>query len=401
MDLCEDERKGMGFTTQSTHWEQRLARLQGLLAEADLWGAVVTSPANVYYLTGVWLQSGERVSAVVVPAVGKPRWVVHRMFAAEVGDAAMQTDFWQDGDNPYDLIVTVLGFVAEQGRIGVDGAWESRHLLSLTQAMEAVNQEKVGTIEHETVLCPVLADSWLSELRLCKDDEELGYLQKASYLADQVVREMWLRLPRLQNEAEVARELTQLWQDFGAQGMSFPPIVAAGSNGAAPHHEPDDSVLLPGSSVIVDTGGIYHHYVSDITRTFLLGEPDELLQEVYETVLSANLAGIAAVKPGVTLAEVDWAARQVIVQAGYGLYFTHRTGHGAGLDIHEPPYVVAGNDQVLQPGMVMSVEPGIYLPGKFGVRIEDLVVVTESGVQVLNHAPKQLRDVIIPLIDRM
>ncbi|RIV28752.1 aminopeptidase P family protein [Alicyclobacillaceae bacterium I2511] len=394
--------------SRGTPWGARLARLQEMLVKANLRGVVVTSPANVYYLTGVWLQSGERASAVVVPVVGHARWVVHQMFAAETAGAFIQTEYWQDGANPYVLMVTALHSAVGLGQVGVDGAWEARHLLSFNQALAIVGQGnpgvslsrsvKVGASESEVpevVECPGLADVWLSELRLRKEGDELGYLQEASRLADLVVGQMKLRLPGLPNEAAAVRELTQLWQESGAQGMSFPPILAAGSNGAVPHHEPNDSPLVSGSSVIVDTGGIYQHYVSDITRTFLLGEPEELLREVYETVLAANLAGIAAVRPGVSLDVVDRAARQVITQAGYGPYFTHRTGHGVGLEIHEPPFVVAGNDQVLQPGMVMSVEPGIYLPGKFGVRIEDLVVVTEDGVRVLNHAPKQIADVII------
>ncbi|GMA58588.1 hypothetical protein GCM10025858_30910 [Alicyclobacillus sacchari] len=237
----------------------------------------------------------------------------------------------------------------------------------------------------------------MNQLRVKKDLTELELLRAASRQADDVVCAVKQHIRLGVSERELARTLESLWQSVGAEGMSFPPIVATGAHAAEPHHEPGVTGIEPGHAVIVDTGGVFHRYCSDITRTFIVGEPSPQLRDVYECVLAANLAGIAAVKPGVTLGEIDDVVRGVIERAGYGSYFTHRTGHGVGLDIHEAPFVVGGNEQVLEPGMVMSIEPGIYLPGQFGVRIEDLVAVTETGAEVLNQAPKRLRDVVIEL----
>ncbi len=357
----------------------RRARIQQALRDANLTAAVVTSPAAGYYLTGVWLETGERASALVVFANQDAVWVVHEMFRQEANEADVQKRFWKDGENPYPLIAALVGADAA---VAVDGHWEARHLLPFMA-------------ERPNAAAPVLADGVLGMLREQKDGAEMADLERASALADEVVNRIRAVLTPGVTEAAAAKHLSQLWEEVGAEGMSFPPIVAAGTAGAAPHHEPDENQVVAGSTVIVDTGGIYNHYCSDITRTFVIGEPTAEVAKVYECVLAAQKAGIAAAKPGVTLGAVDAAVRKVIEDAGYGEYFTHRTGHGVGLEIHEAPFVVGGNDQVLEPGMVMSVEPGIYLPGKFGVRIEDLVVIEEGGARSLNAAPKELAEVIV------
>lgn len=359
--------------------EARRARLQAALKDAGLHAAVVTSPAAGYYFSSVWLETGERASALVLFADRDPIWIVHEMFREESGRADVEKRYWKDGDNPYPLIADVVG---KTSRIAVDGHWEARHLLPLMAA-------------RSEAPAPVTSDGVVGWLRERKDAAEMERLARASEMADEVVDKVRAALRPGATEASVAKHLAELWQQVGAAGMSFPPIVAAGTAGSAPHHEPDDNCLVAGSTVIVDTGGLYEHYCSDTTRTFILGDPPEEVARVYECVLAAQLAGIAAAKPGVTLGSVDAAVRKVIEDAGYGAYFTHRTGHGVGLEIHEGPFVVGGNDAVLEPGMVMSVEPGIYLPGKFGVRIEDLVVIEESGARSLNKAPKALADVIV------
>lgn len=357
----------------------RRARLQQALADANFAAAVVTSPAAGYYLTGVWLETGERANALVVFAKQDAVWVVHEMFRQEANAADVQKQFWKDGANPYPIIAELVGSDAV---VAVDGHWEARHLLPFM----AERPNAAGTM---------LADGVLGMLRERKDESEMADLERASHLADEVVDRIRTALTPGAQEALVAKRLAELWEEVGAAGMSFQPIVAAGTAGASPHHEPDENQVVAGSTVIVDTGGIYNHYCSDITRTFVIGEPTEEVAKVYECVLAAQKAGIAAAKPGVTLGAVDAAVRKVIEDAGYGEYFTHRTGHGVGLEIHEAPFVVGGNEQVLAPGMVMSVEPGIYLPGKFGVRIEDLIVIEASGGRSLNAAPKELAEVIV------
>ncbi|WP_249226791.1 M24 family metallopeptidase [Alicyclobacillus mengziensis] len=366
-------------------FSQRIEAMQNELLKQGLDAVVVTAPANLYYFAGVWLHVGERATALVIRQSAAPLWIVHAMFRAEVRGVHVETVFWRDGERPFGQIAKAIG---KATRFAIDGDWEARHVLALQEAVQA---EAPGSVA-------VAADDIISQLRARKDDGELNKLQQASLRADAVVAKLKAQITADATELQLAKQLGVLWEEIKSEGMSFPPIVAAGVNGAAPHHEPDDTKVrstVGATTVVVDTGGFYDRYVSDITRTFVVGEPSEEIKRVYELVLAANLAGIAAAKPGVTLSDVDKATRDVIESAGYGEYFTHRTGHGVGLSIHEAPFVVAGNDQKLEVGMVMSIEPGIYLPGKFGVRIEDLIVIEEGGARPLNQAPKQLEDVIV------
>lgn len=363
-------------------YQDRLFRLSQSLTEAGVEAIVLTHPACFYYFAGVWLETGERAAALVVRRDGQATVVAHEMFAAPIEEMNLPVRLWKDGQSAYPILLEATAAI--KGDIAVDGGWTARHLLFLQAAMG-------------NTLRAVSGDSFIEACRVVKDEVEQTVLKQASRQADDVVMRMKRVLAVGLTEAQVARKLHQVWQDVGADAESFEAIVAVGTNGAEPHHEPDETPLVSGTTLILDTGGILDHYCSDITRTFVLGEPTEEVRVVYELVLSANRAGIAAAKPGVTLGEVDDIVRSVIDQGGYGEFFTHRTGHGVGLDIHEAPYVVSGNEQILTPGMVMSIEPGIYLPGKFGVRIEDLIVITETGASVLNEAPKALADVTVEI----
>uniref|UniRef100_UPI002ADE01E9 M24 family metallopeptidase n=1 Tax=Thermoflexus sp. TaxID=1969742 RepID=UPI002ADE01E9 len=223
--------------------------------------------------------------------------------------------------------------------------------------------------------------------------DEIAAMRRAVAVAEAALR-MWLPEVRIRmTEREAARRLIQACFAAGADALAFEPIVVAGPSAALPHATPSDRPLGPGELMIVDFGVVVDGYVSDLTRTFALGEPDPELRRVYEVVREANAAGRAAVRPGIPAEAVDWAARAVIEAAGYGPNFLHRTGHGLGLEVHEPPYIVAGNTAPLQPGMTFTVEPGIYLPGKGGVRIEDDVVVTETGGESLTTFPRELMSI--------
>ncbi|WP_206916333.1 M24 family metallopeptidase [Alicyclobacillus suci] len=361
-------------------YEGRRARLAADLRERAVDAVVLTHPACFYYFIGSFVETGERAAGLIVSQDGSARLIAHEMFQMPFEAAGVPISFWKDGESAYPLFAKYLRL--DKGTVAIDGTWQARHVIGLQKALSA----DVHTVN---------GDAFIERARVRKDEDELKALAHASWQADEVVQQLREHLKSGLTERAVSRKVSELWQAVGADGESFPSIIGIGKNGAEPHHEPDDSVLVGGTTLIVDTGGIYQHYCSDITRTFILGEPSEEIATVYNLVLEANLAGIAAAKPGVTLGEVDDIVRAVIVKGGYGQYFTHRTGHGVGLDIHEAPYVISGNEQVLEPGMVMSIEPGIYLPGKFGVRIEDLIVITEDGAKPLNNAPKTLDAVTV------
>jgi Xaa-Pro dipeptidase len=365
----------------STVYRARIAALCAQMNSKNIDTVIATSPASFYYFTGIWLLTGERASSLVIRKNGQAAWIVHKMFEHEVSVADVPVTFWADGESAYPLISKLI---SSDSVVAIDGLWQARHVIGL-----------MNTLPEQVQI--VNADNLFALIRSQKGDEELGIMAKSSALADEVVMKFKPFLRPGRTELEVTHDLEALWQESLADGLSFPAIVASGVNGASPHHEPDESQLVAGSTVIVDTGGILGHYCSDTTRTFILGEPTEEIKKVYECVQKAQLAGIEAAKPGVTLGDVDKATRKVIEDAGYGEYFTHRTGHGVGLEIHEAPYVVQNNPDVLDVGMVITVEPGIYLPGKFGVRIEDTVVVEKTGGRSLNQSPKGIQDMVISI----
>ena len=222
-----------------------------------------------------------------------------------------------------------------------------------------------------------------------KDEREVAEMRRAITITEAALQATMRQVEVLMTEQEVAALLKIEMLRAGGEGMSFPPIVVAGPNSASPHATPSDRPILSGDTIVVDCGVTVGGYAADITRTFAIGALVPEMAGIYEVVRAANAAGRRAVRPGVSAEEVDWAARAVIEDAGYGEYFMHRTGHGLGLEVHEPPYIVAGNERTLEPGMIFTVEPGIYLPGQGGVRIEDDVLVTPDGAESLTTFPRE------------
>jgi Xaa-Pro aminopeptidase len=235
----------------------------------------------------------------------------------------------------------------------------------------------------------VPAEEVLGKLRMRKDECELEQMRRAIAVTEAALRSTMRQVGAGMTEREIATLLTVEMLQAGGEGMAFSPIVVAGLNSASPHATPTDRPIQPGETVIVDCGATVGGYAADITRTFAIGELEPELVQVYEVVRAANGAGLAAAGPGVPAEEVDRAARAVIEDAGYGEYFIHRTGHGLGLEVHEPPFIVSGNQRPLEPGMTFTVEPGVYLPGRGGVRIEDDVLVTPSGAESLTTFPRE------------
>jgi Xaa-Pro aminopeptidase len=353
----------------------RMARAQEAMRAQGLDWLLVAASADLTYLTGLRMQPGDRLTALLLQATGAGTLLVGAMEVAALNQSALPAPLltWPDGTDPLVLIVERLGGAR---MVGVSESLWARDLLPLLERLP-------GT--RVAVATPVLRP-----LRLIKDEAEIDLLRHAAHAADRVFARITSAGLEGRTEIEVAGVLNDLLVDEGHDAPAF-TIVASGPHGAAPHHEPDRRRIARGDLVVLDFGGTIDGYYSDITRTLAVGEPDPEVRTAYEAVRAAQESGVQAVQPGTTTGAVDRATRSALEQAGYGPYFVHRTGHGLGLEVHEPPYLVSGDETVLQPGMVFSVEPGVYLPGRFGVRIEDIVVVTPDSVERLNTADRALR----------
>ena len=358
----------------------RLAQLAVEVRAAGAAAAVITPGPDLAYLVGHSVNSHERLTCLVVPATGEARLVTPELerlgwTGSPVESLGLEILTWVDGEDPYTQTAALLP--------------PQSTLIAVGNHMPAVQALTLRAAAPGSEL--ILAGPMIAELRMRKDDNEISGLAEAAAAIDRVQRRIgeWLRAGR--TEREVAADIAAAMVEEGHEHAEF-VIVGSGVNGASPHHEASDRVIQAGESVVIDIGGpIAAGYYSDCTRTYrVAGEPDPDFENVYEIVRTAQAAAVAAVRPGATAESVDAAARQVIVDAGYGQYFITRTGHGIGLEVHEEPYIVSGSTRLLEPGMAFSVEPGIYLPGRFGVRIEDIVVVTDDGVHNLNGCPTEL-----------
>ena len=253
-----------------------------------------------------------------------------------------------------------------------------------------VSADELGRWKDSLPCELVAAQGLLDGLRAAKDEEELARMRQAQRITDEAFREILNFIRPGLTEQEVAARLVYELLRRGGRRVSFDPIVAAGANGSMPHAVPGETVIQPGMFVTMDFGCVYEGYCSDMTRTVAVGQPTDEMERVYHTVLEAQRAGIAAARAGVTGSEVDRAARQAIQQAGYGSFFSHSFGHSLGLEIHESPNASPSEQTVFPAGAVISAEPGIYLPGHFGVRIEDVLVLREGGCEDITQAPKNL-----------
>jgi D-alanyl-D-alanine dipeptidase len=358
-------------------YRARMERAVRAAADAGLAGLLVAPGPDLVWLTGYEPPAAtERLTLLVLTAGHDPVLVVPALeapdAAAAPGAPALDLRDWTDGKDPYALTAALL---EDRAGYGIsDNAW-ALHLLAL--------QRKLPDASFAS-----LTDA-LPMLRAVKDEAELKLLAAAGAAADATFEEIRKVPFGGRREADVAADLAGLLRRFGHSQVDF-TIVAAGPNGANPHHEAGDRVIERGDMVVLDFGGLKQGYGSDTTRTVHVGEPTEEERRVHAVVREAQEAGFRAVRPGVACQDVDRAARAVIADAGYGEYFIHRTGHGIGVTTHEPPYVVEGEEQPLVPGMCFSVEPGIYLPGRFGVRIEDIVTVTGDGGRRLNDTTREL-----------
>lgn len=356
-------------------YAERRGRAVAAAEGAGLAGLLVTPGPDLAYLTGHEPPPLERLTLLILAVGREPILLVPTLErpAAEAAPGAGEIELvgWRDGEDPYEL---AAGFL-RPGRYALgDQTWAS-HLLAL---------------EPVAVDCRFVASGRaVPLLRAVKDEDEIARLRAAAHGADSAFAEIVDVDFAGRRELDVAADLDRLLRQHDHDRVDF-TIVGSGPNAASPHHGAGDRVIEQGDAVVMDFGGVANGYCSDITRTVFVGEPDEERRRVYEVVRAAQQAAFEAVRPGVAAQDVDRAARTVIAAAGFAEEFIHRTGHGIGLEVHEPPYIVEGNQTPLEVGMTFSDEPGIYLPGRFGVRIEDQVVVVAGGAERLNEASRDL-----------
>jgi Xaa-Pro aminopeptidase len=345
---------------------------------------VVTPGSDLRYLCGYNAHAMERLTALAVPRRGEPLLVVPRLevpmvAAGPAGGLGLDVLAWDETEDPFALLAAAVRerLGGAPSRVAVGARTWAEHALGIQRALTGAALELAGPV--------------VDRLRMVKSPAEVDELAAAGAAIDRVHARVgeWLRVGR--TEAAVGADIAAAILEEGHVGVDF-TIVGSGPNGASPHHELSDRTIRAGDVVVVDIGGVTATgYRSDCTRTYVVGgEPSAEVAEWYAVLQAAQEAATAAVRPGLGAQEIDAVARDLIAGAGWGEHFIHRTGHGIGLDTHEPPYIVAGNDVPLVPGMAFSVEPGIYLADRVGARIEDIVVCTEDGVRTLNERPREL-----------
>lgn len=344
--------------------EERLRRVQERMRRLSMAQTIVSDPDALWYLTGETVDAGERLTVLIIDSGGNAFWVKNALFSLDGEDIPVLSI--RDGENGMRTVAEDLG----DGVIGIDRNWPAHFLLELMALRPGTYVEGSRPID---------------EVRAVKDEEEIRRMRASSAINDRVMARLaaWLR-PGV-TEGEAAAYVTSLYRAEGCEGLSFPPIIAFGPHGADPHHTVSDAPLTDNTVVLIDIGGVKDRYCSDMTRTYFFGDVPGEARRVHAIVRRACEAAEALVRPGVPLRDLDRAARSIITEAGYGPQFTHRLGHFIGLRDHETGEVSETSPIVAEPGMIFSIEPGIYLPGRFGVRIEDLVLVTENGMERLNR----------------
>ncbi len=357
--------------------EERVRKLAQQLRAHHLDYAALLPGPSLIYLTRLEMILVERPIVALFAAEGQPTFIVPNFEADRVdpawGAAAFSYTDEEGHEGAFQRACSDLG----GKRIGVE-------YLGM-RALELRLLEKYAPGCRIEALEPVMA-----ELRITKDETEIENMRGAARITGQALEALTNLIRPGLSELELAARLKIALLEAGAEGFAFEPLVLGGPNSALPHGAASTRPFEPGDVISVDCGAIYRGYCADVTRNFALGQLDPRLEEAYQAVQEANRAGREAVRAGLPAQEVDRAVRKVIVEAGFGEYFIHRTGHGLGLEVHEPPYIVEGNEMVLRPGMTFTVEPGIYFPDLGGVRIEDNVAVTAEGSETLTTFPREL-----------
>ena len=352
--------------------QNRVNRIMENLKEMGISQMLIVDPMSIYYLTGVYNEPHERFYGLLLREDGKHVYFLNNLFSIPQ-EAGVEKVWYSDTDPVMEIVAR---YVDHKKALGVDKDLKARFLLPLMELGAAP-----GFVNTSIAI---------DTARGIKDEEEQELMRASSHINDMAMAEFKKLIHAGVTEKEVADQMLKIYLDLGADGFSFEPLVAFGANAADPHHGPDHTILKEGDVVLFDVGCIKDGYCSDMTRSFYYKTVSGKHREIYETVRAANEAAIAKIKPGISLMELDLTARNLITEKGYGPNFNHRLGHFIGLSEHEYGDVSSVNTTLAVPGMIFSIEPGIYLAGDTGVRVEDLVLVTENGCEVLNHYSKEL-----------
>lgn len=342
----------------------KIDKLKELMINENVDYCLISDPVAISYYTGFKFSPGERFLCLSVSKEGKTRFYLNKLF--QYFSDEIEAYWYSDAYSPIDEVARSIS-----GTVALDKNMGSRFVLEL------LSKNKECTYINGTVI---------DEVKAVKDEEEIKKMKEASLLNDRVMAEVAKLIQVGKSEIQLAKEIRETFHKFAEVDESFPVIAVYHDHAADPHGEPSDRVLKEGEAIVVDMGCVLNGYCSDMTRTFFVNENTE--KEIYDTVLKANLAAEAMIRPGIKFKDIDLTARKVIEDAGYGEYFIHRLGHGIGREVHEPFDVSSTDEVVVKEGMCFSIEPGIYIPGRIGIRIEDLVLVTANGVEILNHYPK-------------
>jgi len=354
---------------ENTLYETRTEKLVEVLKKKEIDGFIFCLSANMYYFSGFYELQAERFLALLVPFKGDPVFLVPELYYDQICETTWIENVisWADREDPFEKMASIIKEKnLSSSKIAVDDTLRSDFLLAL--------EEKLPQVKF------ISGGKFISILRRIKSNYEKDLMMYIGSIHDKVFKKAISAIQIGVSELKIANLILDTFQELGAKCATV-PIVASGHHSAQPHYRATDKIIANGESVLLDCGGDWKHYKSDMTRTVFLGKPSEEYLKIYDIVKKAQETGVQSVKPGRTCEEIDQIVRKVIEDKGYGKYFIHRTGHCLGLEIHEEPYIIEGNKLVLEPGMAFTIEPGIYLPGKYGVRIEDCVIVTEKGAE--------------------
>lgn len=361
----------------------RVEKLYAALTESRLDAVALNPGPSLAYLTGLSFHLMERPVVMFFVPDKDPTLVLPTLEMLKLQQLSYPAAAFPYGEDPaswdeaFRSAAQSMGLDGKGKRIGLEPRLRLLEFRYLQRCIPAADFPD--------------ASAALGSLRLCKDDSEAQKMRRAVKIAEAALKATIPHIKTGISERDLAAELTvQLLRHGSEPELPFAPIVAAGPNSANPHASPTDRLLQPGDLLVIDWGATFEGYISDLTRTFALGSLDPELAKIHEIVQQANAAGRTAAKPGAEAGNIDRAARTVIEQAGYGAYFTHRTGHGIGIEAHEEPYIRGDNRQILLPGMTFTIEPGIYLPGRGGVRIEDNLLITEKGAESLSGLGREM-----------